>query len=88
MSVASPYSVILFNFRGLSSENLANLCLLSGRKEDGGEPKDGVRALANILKDALANHHQTCLKIPRKAIIKMKSMYRKVNNCINNLTII
>ena len=67
MSVASPCSVILFNFRGSNSETLGNLVLLSGQQVD------GVRALEDILKDAVTNHEQASLKIPRKAIIKMKS---------------
>ena len=48
MSVANPYSVILFNFRGSSSSSV----ILIGRKDDGGG------ALVDILKDTLTNHDQ------------------------------
>ena len=74
MNVASPESVILFNYRG-EDVGLGNLALVSGRKGDGGQSRDGVRALYNILKDAMKCHDQTCLKIPKKATIKFKSKY-------------
>ena len=72
MGVASQDTVILFNYRG-PSEDLDKLVFVSGRKDDSGQPRDGVKALHTILNDAVAHHDQTGLKIPKKAIIKMKS---------------
>lgn len=72
MKVASPASVLLFNYRGEDAA-LGNLVLVSGRKGEGGQSRDGVRALHTILKDAMKNHDQTCLKIPKQATIKLQS---------------
>ena len=74
MGVASPETVFLFNYRG-PSDMLSKLVLLSGRKEDGGQSKDGVRTLYNLLKDALASHNITSLRIPQKAMIRLTSKY-------------
>ena len=72
MGVASQETVFLFNYRG-PSDVLSKLVLLNGRKEDGGQSKDGVRTLYNLLKDALANHNITSLRIPKKAMIRLTS---------------
>ena len=72
MSVASPASVILFNYRG-SDDVLDKIVFISGRRTDGSQPKDGTKALHRILKDAIANHDKACLKLPKRAIIKMQS---------------
>ena len=72
MAVASPDSVILFNYRG-SEDILDKLVFISGRRTDGSSPKDGTKALHRILKDAIANHDKACLKLPKRAIIKMQS---------------
>ena len=69
MNVASPESVVLFNYRG-PEEVLDNLVLVSGRDK---QSRDGVKVLYKVLKDAVEHHDQTCLKIPKKAIIKLKS---------------
>ena len=71
MNVADPETVILFNHRG-PCEGLGNLVFISGRKDDEGLARDGVKALHNILKDAISNHDQTNLKIPKKAKLKLK----------------
>ena len=70
MSLASVDTVFLFNYRG-AREDIESLVYVSGRREDSGQPKDGVRALHHILADALSRE-QSCLKIPKKVIIKMK----------------
>ena len=71
MNVASPETVVLFNHRG-ADQVLGNLALISGRDR---QSRDGVKVLYNVLKDAVDNHDQTCLKIPKKATIKFKSKY-------------
>ena len=70
MALASMDTVFLFNYRG-PREDIEKLVYLSGRKDDSGQAKDGVRALHLILEDALA-HDENSLKIPRKVVIKMK----------------
>ena len=75
MKVASPDSVFLFNYRG-STEYLEKLVFISGRRDDDGKPRDGARALYDILRDAKSNHQKTCLKIPKEAIIKLKGMLK------------
>ena len=72
MGIASEDTVILFNFRG-PPEIPPNLAFISGRKEAGGPPRDGVGALQGILNDAVENHHKTCLKIPKNISIKLQS---------------
>ena len=71
MNVADPETVILFNHRG-PREGLGKLVFFSSRKDDEGPARDGVKALWKILKDAVSNHDQTNLKIPKKARIKLK----------------
>ena len=73
MGLASQETVFLFNYRAQRDRDILDkLVFISGRG-DGSQPKDGVRALHSILKDAIENHGKTCLKVPRKAIIKLKS---------------
>ena len=74
MNVVSPDSVILFNYRHKGPDDvLDKLVFISGRKGD------GVKAIYNILKDAMDNHNQTCLKIPKHARIKLTSKNFKGN---------
>ena len=74
MGLASQETVFLFNYRAHRERDvLDKLVFISGRRGDGSQTKDGVRALHSILKDAIENHGKTCLKVPRKAIIKLKS---------------
>ena len=71
MGVASPETIILFNFRG-QNDPLSKLVLISGRQDKGGLLRDGVKVLYSILNDAVSNHGKICLKIPKKAIIKFE----------------
>ena len=57
MGLASQETVFLFNYRAHRDRDvLDKLVFMSGRRGDGSQTKDGVRALHSILKDAIENH--------------------------------
>ena len=77
MGVASVETLFLFNYRG-PKDSLDKLAFVSGHLQD------GVRALQIILTDAVDNHGQASLKIPKNVVIKMLS--KSIDNKIQKLT--
>ena len=76
MGVAIVETLYLFNYRG-PRDNLDKLAFVSGHLQG------GVRALQIILTDAVDNHSQASLKIPKNVGIKMLS--KSIDNKIQNL---
>ena len=66
MGLASQETVFLFNYRAQRDRDvLDKLVFISGRG-DGSQPKDGVRALHSILKDAIVKPWKNLFESAKK----------------------
>ena len=68
-------NLILFNCRGSLKEQLKNLALVTGRKNDlQNNQLDGVKSYEDILADSIKHYGISELKVPKTVVVKTISM--------------